>query len=114
MAAKATEVKFADSAKSMGEFRCKSFNMFEPEDMVTYGDLRTNANNASSGINIEQIREYTRKTVIREGGPEGIVTTQEDVYLVVHYWEKPPKRTKGESDEDEQKQRDLQSVSSGS
>jgi len=110
MSAKATEVKYSNSAAALGDFKCEKFNLFDADEMESYGVLRTRANNASSGISIEHIREYTRKTVIREGGPEGIVTTQDDVYLVVHYWEKKPKRTKGDSDADEQKQRALQAV----
>lgn len=109
--AKVSEVKFGNSAASLGEFKCEKFNLFEPEEMELYGELRTRANNASSGIQIEQIREYSRKTVIKEGGPEGIVTTQEDVYLVVHYWERQPKKTKGESnDDDDAQEQALRSV----
>lgn len=111
--AKVSEVKFGNPAADLGDFRCDRFNLFEPDDMDRYGELRTRANNASSGIEIEQIREYSRKTVIKEGGPDGIVTTQEDVFLVVHYWERPLKKIKGESDDDDAKEQALRSIPAG-
>lgn len=101
MAAKATPVPFNTGTKNHGDFRCKKFNIFNDVDMQEYADLRTRANDASAGIQIEQIREYSRKETIREGAGESLsVTTIEDIYLVVHYWEKKPKRTKGDSDEE--------------
>jgi hypothetical protein len=112
--AKVSEVKFSNSAADLGKFHCVTFNLFDREEMADYAELRTEANNAASGIQIELMREYSRKTIIKEGGPEGIVTTQEDVFLVVHYWEKQPKRTKGESDEDDAEHAGLQSVPAGS
>jgi len=98
--AKVSEVKIGGGSAHLGTFHCKTFNLFEQESMDEYADLRTRANNAASGIKIEQIREYSRKTVIREGGDDGIVTTTEDIFLVVHYWERKPKRTKGDMEDE--------------
>lgn len=101
MAAKVTEVKVATSGKNLGEFVVKRYNMFDDEDMSEYAQLRTDANDASRGINIEQIREYTRKTTTREGdGPDCVVTTVEEIFLVVHYWTRKPIADKGDSDAD--------------
>jgi len=101
MAAKASEVKVATTGKNLGEFIVGRYNMFDDEDMVKYAELRTNANDASQGIYIEQIREYTRKTTVRDGGGEdAMVTTTEEVFLVVHYWIKKPKLEKGDRDDD--------------
>ena len=101
MAAKVSDVRVAGSNKNLGEFKIQRFNMFDDEDMVEYATLRTDANDASRGINIEQIREYTRKTTTREGdGPDCVVTTVEEIFLVVHYWNRKPIADKGDSDAD--------------
>lgn len=108
MAAKATEVKVATGNKNLGEFFVERFNMFDSDDMQAYAKLRTNANDASRGINIEQIREYTRKTTTRDGeGPDCVVTTTEEIFLVVHYWSKKPIIEKGDSDEDAKESRQV-------
>lgn len=101
MAAKASEVRVATPGKNLGEFKIERFNMFNDEDMLEYAQLRTDANDASRGINIEQIREYTRKTTTRDGeGPDCVVTTVEEVFLIVHYWTRKPIADKGDSDAD--------------
>jgi len=101
MAAKASEVKVSIGGKNLGEFVVGRYNMFDDEDMDKYATLRTNANDASRGIYIEQIREYTRKKTTRDGdGEEAMVTTTEEVFLVVHYWIKKPLLEKGDSDAD--------------
>jgi len=101
MAAKASEVKVATSNRNLGDFKVSRYNMFDEDDMGEYATLRTEANDASCGINIEQIREYTRKTTVREGeGTETVVTTTEEIFLVVHYWIKKPITNKGDSDAD--------------
>jgi hypothetical protein len=98
---KATSVPFSGGNKNHGDFRIKKFNIFDTEEMEIYADLRTQANNASSGIVIEQIREYTKEFTEREGrGEDAIVTTTKDIYLVVHFWEKKPKRENGDSDDE--------------
>jgi hypothetical protein len=108
MAAKVTEVKVATGNKALGEFVVERFNMFDGDDMEKYAELRTRANDASRGINIEQIREYTRKTTTREGeGPDCVVTTTEEIFLVVHYWTRKPIADKGDSDEDAKEARGL-------
>lgn len=97
---KATSVSFSSGNKNFGDFRVKKYNIFEPEEMAEFAELRTRANNASSGIVIEQIREYTKEVTEREGsGEEALSTTTKDIYLVVHYWEKKPKKESGESDD---------------
>jgi hypothetical protein len=101
MAAKVSSVGVTGSNKNLGEFKIERFNMFSDDDMTEYAQLRTDANDASRGINIEQIREYTRKTTTREGdGPDCVVTTVEEIFLVVHYWNKKPIESKGDSDAD--------------
>jgi len=101
MAAKVSDVKVATGGKNLGEFIVGRYNMFDDDDMGKYALLRTNANDASQGIYIEQIREYTRKTTVRDGnGEDATVTTTEEVFLVVHYWIKKPKLDKGDSNAD--------------
>lgn len=101
MGAKATAVPFGGNSKNLGTFHSKKFNIFEEDQMELYAELRTQANDASSGITIEQIREYSRKTTTHEGqGPEAIATSVEDIYLVVQYWEKKPKRKTGDSEDE--------------
>lgn len=99
--ATAKEVKVAGGKRNRGEFRCESFNIFLKEDREQYADLRTRANDASSGIDIELVREYSRKNTYRDG--DGNVTTEEDIILVVHFWEKKPRKDKGDSDDEVRK-----------
>jgi len=101
MAAKASEVKVGGSNRNLGEFKVDRFNMFDDEDMARYAQFRTDANDASAGISIEQIREYTRKTTTREGeGESSVATTVEEIFLIAHYWTRNPIENKGDSDED--------------
>ena len=101
---KATSVPFGGNARNLGEFRSEKFNIFEEEEMAKYSDLRTKANDASTGITIEQIREYSRKTTTNEGSGESVISTSsEDIYLLVQYWTKKPKRNSGDSDEETKK-----------
>jgi hypothetical protein len=103
MAAKATELKFAGGKKNHGEFKIDKFNIFEPEEMMEYASLRTKANDASKGIMIENIREYSRKVVTSEGdGADRTMISTEDVYLLVQYWEKVPKKESGDSENEKQ------------
>jgi hypothetical protein len=97
--AKVTIVKAGFGNKNLGTFHAVKFNMFDAEDLAKYAELRDRANDASSGIKFEMIREYSRKTTVREGQGEDLVaTTTEDIILVVQYWEKKPKRNKGDND----------------
>lgn len=99
--AKVSEVKVEGSGRNLGEFRVEKFNLFEAEDMERYAELRTKANDASSGVKLEMVREYSRKTTTCEGtGEEQITTHTEEVFLVVHYWTKKPTRDKGDSDDE--------------
>jgi hypothetical protein len=101
--AKVTPVKWGITPKDQGEFHCESFNLFEPDEVRLYEQLRTDASNAANGIKIEHIREYARKKTTREGeGEELIVTTTEDIIVVVQYWQKRSEKqgdTDGEVDE---------------
>lgn len=101
MAAKATPVRTGFGPKDLGEFTVERFNMFDGDGAEKYAELRNKANDLSSGIKIEMVREYSRKTVVREGqGEDQVTTTKDEIWLVVHYWVKKPKRNKGDSDEE--------------
>ena len=101
MTAKATALKAGFGPRNLGDFHIEKFSMFEDDDLERYADLRNRANDASKGIKIEMMREYSRKTTHREGqGNDQNVTTTEEIILVVHYWEKTPKRIKGDSDDE--------------
>jgi len=98
--AKVTRLKAGFGRADRGEFKVEKFNLFEDEGMAGYADLVTRSNDASSGVSIDHIKEYSRKTTTREGGGEDqIVTTTEEIYLVVQYWLKPKKT--GEKTDDE-------------
>ena len=95
----ATPLKAPFGKKNHGTFRVEKFSMFEEDDLERYAELRNRANDASSGIVIEMMREYSRKTTDREGqGNDQRVTTTEEIILVVQYWEKTPRRKKGDND----------------
>ena len=103
---KVTELRTGTARKDLGEFRIKKFNLFDDKDMGGYAALRSKSNDASSGIKIELIKEYSRKTTVKEGdGEDLVVVTTEDIYLVVHYWFKEPKGSKGEKDDFEDAQK---------
>ena len=98
---KATPIRASFGSKNMGVFHAENYNMFEADDLSRYADFRNLANDASNGIKIEMMREYTRKTTVREGaGEDQMLTTSEEIVLVVHYWANPPKRDKGDNDEE--------------
>jgi hypothetical protein len=99
--AKVTQVKASFGNRNLGTFHAEKFSMFEEVDLERYAELRNRANDASNGIKIEMMREYSRKTTVREGqGEDQIVTTSEEVILVVQYWENKPERKEGDSDEE--------------
>ena len=90
---KVTAVRVNTGRKDRGVFCCENFNLFEPVAALAYSELMTQANDASSGITIEHIREYTKKSTTTQGvGEDQVVTTTEDIILVVQYWKKKPKR----------------------
>jgi hypothetical protein len=95
--AQATPLKVPYGTEDYGTFKAEKFNMFDTEELAVYSELRNRANDASSGIKIEMMREYTRKETTRDGDSS---TTTEEIILVVQYWEKTPKRNKGDSDEE--------------
>lgn len=95
------EVKFTEGKKDRGTFHAKTYNVFDQEQADDYAELRTRANDASSGISIERIEQFVRKTTVVEGdGAERSVTTTEDMYIMVQYWEKELTREEGDSDAD--------------
>ena len=97
---KVTELKVATPGRNQGTFKVRNFNMFKGDDLEAYAELRNKANDASSGVRIEMMREYTRKQSETAEGAEGPITRSwEDIILVVQYWEKDPKRVStGEND----------------
>lgn len=106
MAAKATELKVTSTSRNLGEFHVERFNMFNDEDMLRYAALRTTANDASTGVRIEQIREYTRKSTTHEGeGETSSSTTVEEIFLLVHYWIRKPTTSKSNSNADSKEAR---------
>ena len=109
-----SEVKWGGGSKSLGDFKVERFNLFRDEDTSRYADLRTRSRDSSNGITIEMIKEYSRKQTLRTRNDDGeeTVNTIEDVYLIVHYWEKEPKRDKGASNDEYEEKRDLASISS--
>ena len=99
--AKVTPLKAASGPRNLGEFRIEKFSMFDEDDLEKYAELRNRANDASQGIKIEMMREYERKSTTSEGaGAEQVRTTTEEIILVVHYWEKISKKTKGDNNEE--------------
>ena len=98
--AKVTQVKAGFGPRNHGVFRVEKFSMFEDDDLIRYAELRNRANDASTGVKIEMMREYSRKTTHKEGGGnDQVIVTTEEVILVVQYWENSPKSVKGEKDE---------------
>ncbi len=99
--AKVSRLRAGIGRPNRGTFKCEKFELFDDAGSDAYAELMTKANNASSGITIEYIREYSRKTTIREGsGQDQVVTTTEEIILVVQYWQKAKKKKKGETDEE--------------
>jgi hypothetical protein len=99
--AKVTPLKAGFGPRNLGTFKIEKFSMFEEDELEKYADLRNRANDASQGVKIEMMREYERKVTTREGaGNDLVVTTTEEIILVVHYWEKTPKRNKGDSNDE--------------
>lgn len=97
----ATPLKASFGPNNLGTFKAEKFNIFDETEMEAYSELRNRANDASAGVKIEMMREYARKTTTHEGeGSTSVTTTTEEIFLFVQYWEKPPKRQKGASDEE--------------
>jgi hypothetical protein len=98
---KATPLKAPFGAKNHGKFHIEKFNMFHEDDLEKYAELRNRANDTANGIKIEMMREYTRRTTTVDGqGETQVTTSSEEIILVVQYWEKAPKRAKGDNDEE--------------
>ena len=99
-----TPLKVGVGTQNLGTFKVRSFNLFDEDDLEEYAALRNQANDASSGVKIEMMREYTRKKTTKEGsGEDQVVKSWEDIILVVQYWEKAPSRANGETSDDIQK-----------
>jgi hypothetical protein len=99
--AKVAPLRAGLPGKPQGVFKVEKFSMFEAEGLEAYANLRNRAADATSGIKIELMREYSRKTTETSGeGDSQVFTTTEEVILVVHYWEKPVVRKKGDSDDE--------------
>jgi hypothetical protein len=98
----ATPLKASFGPNNLGTFKMEKFSIFEEADLEAYSILRNKANDVSAGIKIEMMREYNRKTTTHDGD---VMTTTEEVILTVQYWEKPPKREKGDNDEENKEAR---------
>lgn len=99
MSGKATPLSATFGKKDLGTFHAEKFNLMEDEGLAAYAKLRNRANDASEGVTIEMMREYTRKTTTREGeGDKATIITTDDVFLLVKYWVKSSTRQKGETD----------------
>lgn len=113
--ARVSEVRWSPGKKDWGDFRVQRFNLFSDEGTEAYAELRTRASDSSNGIVIESIKEYSRKTVLRsrdEDTKEGTTTTVEEIFMVVHYWEKTPTRTRGTSNDDIEATREFARIGS--
>lgn len=98
---KATPLRASFGSGNQGVFNIKKFNMFDDEDLARYAELRNQSNETANGIKIEMMREYSRKTTVREGtGEDQSLTTSEEIVLVVHYWAKKPERILSDNKED--------------
>lgn len=96
-----TPVKFGTPGHFRGTFHSKCFNLFKDDDVVEYNELRTRAANKSSGVEIESIQQFEKKTTITEAdGPDRIVTVTDDLYLLVQWWEKEVQKDRGDTNED--------------
>jgi len=89
---KVTPLMAPGGKRDLGKFHVKNFNLFEADELEAYEEIRTQANDRSSGITIEHIQQFTRKTTTVEGdGDNQIRTTTEDLYMMLQWWEKPVK-----------------------
>jgi len=101
-----SELKTGSGGKDWGAFRVQTFNLFDSDAADEYATLRTRANDASSGVRIENIQQFSRKMSTSQGdGEDRVVTTVEEIFIVVQYWEKKPKRDKGDTVDDLTKER---------
>ena len=113
--AKVTKLKAGLGRVDRGTFKCVKFELFDETGADSYADLMTRANDASSGITIEHIREYSRKSTVREGsGQDQVVTTKEEIVLVVQYWQKDKKKKKGGTHVQLQAEKDALKSATGS
>lgn len=97
-----SEVKTSAPGEAKGKFCMGVFNIFKEEDRAEYEDIRTKNNDASSGVKIESIREFTYKSSHTHKDDDGGQTTivNEELHLVVQYWDnRPEKDQKGTPDE---------------
>ena len=104
---KVTDVKFSTGGKNLGEFHCDTFNLFDPEDRELWIDLRNRAADASNGIKIELVREYSTKKTETESMESGasLTRTSDEITLVVHYWVKKVVGKKSSGPREDQEER---------
>ena len=84
---KVSELTAPTNGKFLGTHKTKMFNLYVPEMAAEYDQLRTDANDKSKGITIENLRQLTRKTKVSEGES---FTETEDLFMLVEWWEKNP------------------------
>lgn len=97
MAGSASMVPFG-GRPNLGSFKAKMFNMFNDDHVVEYEDLRTKAQNPASGIAIDNIKEYVKKTSTSETeGDSTIKSVVEELYMFVQWWEKQVEPKRGDT-----------------
>jgi hypothetical protein len=103
MSASVSELKFSNSSKEMGEFHSKAFNVFEEKDMEEYQRIRRSNNDRSTGVRIEHIQQFVKKTTVLTSSDDGdkVATTTEDLFIFVQWWEKKPAQDKGATNEED-------------
>lgn len=96
------EVRVPGGTANQGDFKVRAFNLFDEDDAAAYAELRTRANDRSSGIKIEHLKEVARKeTTITGSGEDQVTTVKEDLFMMVTWWEKPIAKDRGDDDDDD-------------
>lgn len=108
--AKVSQVPVPTPGKNFGVFKAEKFEIFDEEGLSAYSEFRNRAADPANGIRIENIREYSKKSVETSGET---TTTTEEIILVVQYWEKPVKSRRGDSDEEADAKVDLGGTDAG-
>ena len=88
------EVKLNNPLTPLGDHHTKLFNMFREKDIAAYSLVRTRGSRGE--IDIERIHQLSKKVVVKEGeGEDLVVTTTDEMYMMVEWWEKDPSREDG-------------------
>lgn len=92
MTAKATALRVPTPGRFLGKFRFRRFNVLNAQDISDYEKLRTEANDPSSGVVIENIRDL--KEIEEHRDAEGNMTRIERLYIIVQWWFNDKKQSK--------------------